>query len=389
MKNLISQIFSVLLVTPTYSQKKPLRRAESFLGSVKVIQKPVNMNKILKCFVFTTSLYLGTACQNTFAQSAMPGSIRSPVIEKWEAMKFGMFIHFGMNTFVNGNDLDDSKSPARTYNPVKLNVRQWIHTAKEAGMTYAVLTVKHSSGFCLWDSKDYDYDVAASSNTTDVVAEFMKACAAEGIKPGFYYCILDAYQNNTWGQLITEEHYQQVLKHLTELHTRYKGVIEQWIDIPDNCNQSQRQGIYDLIKKINPTCLVLLNQGLGVSQTNMGQIVEPGHWPTDLINGEFYPPPASGHQPIISVDNVKYYLPMETCDNGGDNSNNADGSSAGNWFFTKRYKIKSVDELYALYKTITARKSNFLLNIPPNASGVISTEIVDRLRELRKKISEN
>lgn len=77
----------------------------------------------------------------------------------------------------------------------------------------------------------------------------MKACAAEGFKPGFYYCILDAsYWDNGWDQKITEHHYQQVLKHLTELHTRYKGAVEKWIDIPDNCNQSQRQGIYDLIR---------------------------------------------------------------------------------------------------------------------------------------------
>ena len=347
------------------------------------------MKKLKRFSVVTICFYFGITSKITVAQSVMPSAKRSAVIKNWESLKFGMFIHFGMNTYVNGKDLDDSKSPAVTYNPVKLDVRQWIRTAKEAGMTYAVLTVKHSSGFCLWDSDGYNYDVAASSNTTDVVAEFMKACAAEGVKPGFYYCILDAYQNNGWGQLITEQHYQQVLKHLTELHTRYKGAIEQWIDIPDNCSQPQRQGIYDLIKRLNPTCLVLTNQGLGVSEKNMGQIVEPGHWPTDLVNGEFYPPPASGHQPRITVDKIKYYLPMETCDNGGDNTNNADGSSAGNWFYTNRYKIKSVEELFSLYNTIIARKSNFLLNIPPDSTGVISAEIVTRLRDLRKKIQEN
>ena len=48
-------------------------------------------------------------------------------------------------------------------------VRQWIQVAHDLGARYAVLTAKHMSGFCLWDSKGYDYDVAASGNKTDVV----------------------------------------------------------------------------------------------------------------------------------------------------------------------------------------------------------------------------
>ena len=49
-------------------------------------------------------------------------------------------------------------------------------------MKYGVLKAKHSSGFCLWDSKaiwkgkEFDYDVAASPVKTDVVTEFIAAC---------------------------------------------------------------------------------------------------------------------------------------------------------------------------------------------------------------------
>lgn len=60
-------------------------------------------------------------------------------------------------------------------------------------MRYAVLTAKHTLGHCLWDSGDYDYDVATSTDKTDVVAEFMAACKAECIKPGIYYCVLDIH----------------------------------------------------------------------------------------------------------------------------------------------------------------------------------------------------
>ena len=268
-------------------------------------------------------------------------------------------------------------------------MRQWIHTAKLAGMQYAILTVKHSSGFCLWNSKDYDYDVAASSNTTDVVAAFMKACSEEGIRPGFCYCILDASQGNAWEQKISDKYFQQVLKHLTELHTNYPGAIEQWIDIPDNCTQNQLDSIYTLVKKLNPACLVLLNQGLGISPKNKGEKIESGHWPTDIVNGEFYGPPLQGHDPHISFEGKEYYIPMEVCDNGGDNSNNPDNSSAGNWFYTNRYKLKPVKELYKLYKTYRKQNVNFLLNIPPTSDGLISEEIVLKLKELNTMICSN
>lgn len=321
-------------------------------------------------------------------QIISPATAPTDAIRQWEKLQFGMFIHFGMNTFDDGSDYDDWKSPSTKYNPTRLNVRQWIQTAKQAGMQYAVLTVKHSSGFCLWDSEEYDYDVAASSNPTDVVAEFMKACQEEGIRPGFYYCVLDAYQNNGWSQLISDRYYQQILKHLTELHTRYPVVTEQWIDIPGNCTQSQREGIYQVIKKLSPNCLVLLNQGLDVSKKNQGTRVEPGCWPTDIINGEFYLPPSTGHQPLMTIEGRSYYIPMEVCDNGGDNSNNADGSSAGNWFYTNRYKLRSVGELYKLYQACRQRRSNLLLNIPPTAEGIVSDDIVVQLKALKAQIDQ-
>ena len=83
--------------------------------------------------------------------------------------------------------------PATRTIPTNLDVRQWIRVAHDLGAKYAVLTAKHMSGFCLWDSEGYDYDVAASGNKTDVVAAFMAACKEFGMRPGFYYCILDPH----------------------------------------------------------------------------------------------------------------------------------------------------------------------------------------------------
>ena len=88
-------------------------------------------------------------------------------IKQWEQLKYGMFIHFNMNTFA-GAEYDNGKLAAESFNPSDPDADQWIRTASEAGMKYAVLTAKHTGGFCLWDSKaiwkgrEYDYDIAKS-----------------------------------------------------------------------------------------------------------------------------------------------------------------------------------------------------------------------------------
>lgn len=91
------------------------------------------------------------------------------------ARKYGMFIHFGINTFHNEEWTDGSK-PASSYTPTTIDADQWIRSAKEAGMTYVILVTKHHEGFCLWDSPLTEYDVANSGNSTNVVEAVAKAC---------------------------------------------------------------------------------------------------------------------------------------------------------------------------------------------------------------------
>ncbi len=99
-----------------------------------------------------------------------PGNQRLSLeqLKKWESLRYGMFIHFGMSTFVH-NELPDGKAPATTYAPDRLNVDQWVSVARDAGMRYIVLTTKHVAGHCLWPSKHTDYTVANSTNKTNVV----------------------------------------------------------------------------------------------------------------------------------------------------------------------------------------------------------------------------
>ncbi|MCL4693258.1 MAG: twin-arginine translocation signal domain-containing protein, partial [Candidatus Hydrogenedentes bacterium] len=51
------------------------------------------------------------------------GAQRLPLekLKEWESWKYGMFIHYGMSTYVE-NELPDGKAPASTYAPTALDV---------------------------------------------------------------------------------------------------------------------------------------------------------------------------------------------------------------------------------------------------------------------------
>ena len=106
--------------------------------------------------------------------------------------------------------------------------------------------------------------MATSGNRTDVVAEFMRACKEEGIKPGIYYCVLDSRNEGglDYKAAVGDDYFRLIKRHLTELHTRYPGICEQWIDGPSKLSPQQRQELYDLIKRLTPDCLVLMNARL-------------------------------------------------------------------------------------------------------------------------------
>ena len=71
----------------------------------------------------------------------------TPAQVRWQEAEFGMFVHFGINTFSNREWSDGSKSPKK-FNPKKLNTDQWVEVAKNAGVKYMILTCKQRNVSC-------------------------------------------------------------------------------------------------------------------------------------------------------------------------------------------------------------------------------------------------
>ena len=127
----------------------------------------------------------------------------------FDAARFGMFIHWGhisrrglelswpmvggipMLPYSTGVAVDDYYRDALTFAPEPGAAKEWMAAAKRAGMRYAVLTTRHHDGFALWPSRYTDFSIAATSYGGDLVAEFVAAARAEGLRVGFYLSLSD------------------------------------------------------------------------------------------------------------------------------------------------------------------------------------------------------
>lgn len=314
-----------------------------------------------------------------------PAIRRTHVLARYQQLQFGVSYHFSMNTFT-GNDYETGSVPATTYNPTHLDVRQWIRAARDLGAGYAVLTAKHMSGFCLWNSAAYDYDVANSGNKTDVVAAFMAACKEYGLKPGFYYCILDPHNEGKfdWNSPVPDSYYKLIKHHITELHTRYRTPYYQLLDITWKLSPDQRWELYRLIKSLTPDCLVVMNQGFYQSRRNLGRTCEPASWPTDVINGEDTLPPPEGHNPHIEMDGKTRYLPMEAWIPTGPPYKPMPPMHS--WFWRKGFEMQNPEVIAEKYRACKQRNANLLLNLSPDTSGRLPDDTLNKLREIWKLV---
>jgi len=314
-----------------------------------------------------------------------PASRRTRVLRQFERLQFGVSFHFSMNTFT-GDDYETGAVPANVYRPTNLDVRQWIRVARDLGARYAVLTAKHMSGFCLWDSAGYDYDVAASANRIDVVAAFMDACREYGLRPGLYYCILDPHNEGKfdWDAPVSDTYFALIKHHLTELHSRYPNTFYQLLDITWKLSVEQRWELYRLIKKFSPEGIVVMNQAFYQSRRNQGRVCEPKSWPTDVINAEDTLPPPEKHNPNVSVDGKKYYLPMEAWIPTGPPYKPMPGMHS--WFWREGFTMQSPDVIAAAYKDCLRRNANLLLNLSPDKTGRLPDDAVNALHNVSRLI---
>lgn len=82
-------------------------------------------------------------------------------------------------------------SSAATFNPTAWDPRLLARLARRAGMTYAVFTARHHSGYSMFHTQHSDFSIQESPYRRDIVGEFVEAFRAAGHRVGIYYSLSD------------------------------------------------------------------------------------------------------------------------------------------------------------------------------------------------------
>ncbi len=287
----------------------------------------------------------------------------SQLQQQFVDLKFGMFIHYNIPTYMDADWPDPDASPS-LFNPKKLDANQWAKAAKSANMSYGCLTTKHHSGFCIWDTKTTDYNVMNSPLKKDVVREFVNAFRANGLKVMLYYSILDTHHKlrpNT----ITPKHFEMVKAQITELLTKYGKIealiIDGW-DAPwsrISYDDIKFEDIYHLVKSIQPDCVIM--------DLNGAKYPAEGLFYTDIKTYEM------GAGQRISKETNR--MPALAC---------LPINSA--WFWKTNFPTTPVKDAAKLVNEdiipLNKVDCNFILNVAPNRDGLIDDNALAGLKQI-------
>ena len=324
----------------------------------------------------------------------------------YEKMEFFCFIHFTVNTFT-GSEWGDGKEDVSIFNPTELDARQWVKTAKDAGMKGLILTCKHHDGFCLWPSKYTEHSVKNSpykNGNGDIVREVSEACKEFGLKFGVYLSPWDR-NNSSYGK--GKEYDDYYVNQLTELLTEYGELYTIWLD--GACGEGANGKVqkydwnryYKVMRELQPNAVISIsgpdvrwcgNEAGEVRESEWSVVAKDMTDPSITAelsqhedNEEFRDRPLDetqsdlGSRERLKNEKELVWYPAET-----------DVSIRPGWFYHEEEddKVRSFENLKDIYLKSVGGNTTLLLNIPPMKNGKIHEKDIAFLKRLGEFIND-
>ncbi|GMV36628.1 MAG: alpha-L-fucosidase [Fimbriimonadales bacterium] len=300
--------------------------------------------------------------------------------------RFGMFIHWGLYALPARHEwvksaerIPDEQYDTyfRHFDPDLYDPKAWARAAKNAGMTYFVITTKHHEGFCLWDSAYTDYKVTNTPYGKDLIRPMVEAFRAEGLRVGFYHSLIDwhhpdfpvdrfhpmredaEFRKANEGREVRR--YAEYLHHqVRELLTQYGKIDYIFYDFsypgPDGKGRDdwQSESLLKMTRELQPE--IIVNDRLDLMEV-------PGGW-------DFLTPEQFMARECPERDGKKVL--WETCQ-----------TFSGSWGYHRDEATwKSVEQLVLLLVDTVSKGGNLLLNVGPTARGEFDDRAMDRLTGL-------
>jgi alpha-L-fucosidase len=334
----------------------------------------------------TAGIVIAFCVNLTMAASA--GGLSQDEKMKWfREAKFGLFIHWGLYAIPAGEwkgqpiagigewIMNRAKIPVKEYeqlaaqfNPVKFNAEEWVKLAEDAGMKYIVITSKHHDGFAMYHSTVSKYNIVdATPFNRDPLKELAEACAKHNIKLGFYYSQSQDWHEpngigNTWDFGPDEKkNFDQYLRdkaepQVKELLTGYGPVCLIWFDTPRMMTKENEKvrgrRFVDIVHTLQPACLIDGRLGIDGDYRSMGD----NQIPNEVVREDWEVP--------ATINRTWGYKKDDN-----------------DWKTPEDLTFKLVD--------IVSKGGNYLLNVGPDASGLIPQPSQDNLRAVGRWLKVN
>ena len=291
--------------------------------------------------------------------------------------RFGMFIHWGLyalparHEWVKNRERitdEDYQKYFDHFEPDLYDPAAWARDARQAGMTYAVITSKHHEGFCLWDSQLTDYKATNTPIGRDLLREWVDAFRAEGLKVGFYHSVIDWHHDQFPVDKVhprrDDDAYREATKdrdvgkyadylhgQVRELLTDYGKIDIMWFDFsyPEKGRETWRsEELVTLVRELQPD--IIINDRLDYPES------------ADFVTPEQYQPretPTRKGQKVV----------WEACQ-----------TLNGSWGYDRdNLDWKSPELLVKLLIDSVSKDGNLLLNVGPTGRGEFDPRARDTL----------
>ncbi len=245
--------------------------------------------------------------------SAVDDAFTSARTAWWRDSRFGMFIHFGAYSFLEGEytrsdgticrdaewikrrcniPMAQYESFAQQFNPSQFSAPAIVQLAKDAGQKYIVITSKHHEGYAMWPTKVNTWNLRDHSSfdkTRDILAELKAEADRQGVKLGFYYSIWDWHDPDfeTNFPAYKTRMYAQLKELVDNYHPALLWFDGEWntTNPTNNWSPSDGEQLQEYLRSLDPTLVV--NNRVGKRRVVDGDFGTPEQQiPADQVEGQ-------------------------------------------------------------------------------------------------------